>query len=465
MTESTDIRNLERDLDSFNPQTRRESLLTLMAMVEDGLVSVPRPNEVANLHCHSFFSFNGYGYSPSHLAWLGKKLGIKYMGIVDFDILDGVDEFLEACTITGVRGTAGIETRIYIPEFSHAEINSPGEPGIAYHMGVGFVRSQVNESVISAFTEIRQQAVERNTQIIERINDYLQPFHLDYEEDVLPLTPSGYATERHIVQKIAQKSFSQLDDPILFWSEKLDQSVESIQSKLKDQNVFKNYLRQKLIKRGGVAYVQPESETFPTVETFHEIILAENAIPCSAWLDGTSNGEAQIERLLDLLMSKGVAALNIIPDRNWNISDQEVKAEKINNLYQVVDLAESLDLPIIVGTEINSFGQKLVDDFDTPELAPVRERFIEGAHFLYGHTVMEKYFGKGYQSNWSKEHLPDQKAKIDFYNAVGKLDLPILQTIASQVTKQSLIQGRFSMIESLDSPQEILKFLEKDIKD
>lgn len=465
MTELTDIRNLERDLDSFNPETRRESLLSLMSMVGDGLIAVPMPKEVANLHCHSFFSFNGYGYSPSHLAWLGKKLGIKYMGIVDFDILDGVDEFLEACAITGVRGTAGIETRIYIPEFRHAEINSPGEPGIAYHMGVGFVRSAVSESVASAFSDIRQRAVERNIQIIERINNYLKPFHIDYEEDVLPLTPSGYVTERHIVHKIAEKSFSQLDDPILFWSEKLDQSVESIENKLKDQDGFKNFLRQKLIKRGGVAYVQPESKTFPTVETFHEIILAEKAIPCSAWLDGTSNGEAEIERLLDLLLSKGVGALNIIPDRNWNISDPEVKAEKINHLYNVVDLADSLGLPIIVGTEMNSFGQKLVDDFNTPELAPVRERFIEGAHFLYGHTMMEKSLGKGYQSHWSKEHLPDQKTKIDFFKEVGKFNLSDILTNTPQVTEQSPNQARFSMMETLDSPQEILKFLEQDIKD
>lgn len=465
MMDPTEIRKLENNLDSFDPKIRRENLLALMALVDDGQLTVPEPKEAANLHCHSFFSYNGYGYSPSHLAWLGKKHGIKFMGIVDFDILDGVDEFLEACAITGVLGTAGIETRVYIPEFRHAEINSPGEPGIAYHMGVGFVRSKVSTSVESVFSDIRQQAVERNLQIIERINEYLMPFSLDYEEDVLPLTPSGYATERHIVQKIAEKSFAKMDDPVQFWSEKLDQPVEFIENKLKDQNAFKDFLRQKLIKRGGVAYVQPEGETFPTVEIFHEIILAEDAIPCLAWLDGTSTGEADIERLLDLLMSKGVATLNIIPDRNWNITDPEVKAVKINNLYQIVDLAESLDLPIIVGTEMNSFGQKLVDDFSAPELEPVRDRFVEGAYFLYGHTLMEKKWEMGYQSEWSKKYLTDRKSKNAFYETIGRLTPSQFSTLSLQGTKQSLHPDGYSEMKTLVTAEQILKNIKEDIKD
>jgi len=40
-----------------------------------------------------------------------------------------VDEFLSACEIAGVRGSAGMETRVFIPEFADREINSPGEPG------------------------------------------------------------------------------------------------------------------------------------------------------------------------------------------------------------------------------------------------------------------------------------------------------------------------------------------------
>ncbi len=80
------------------------------------------------------------------------------------------------------------------------------------------------------------------------------------------------------------------------------------------------------------------------------------------WLDGTSEGEKDIEELLDVAMSSGAAAINVIPDRNYTPG---AKSEKIENLYQVVELAQKLHLPVVEGTEMNSPGQKLVENFKT----------------------------------------------------------------------------------------------------
>lgn len=453
MIDQNELTRLETRLDSFDPETRKESLQSLLNLVKTGLIEVPEGREIANLHCHSFFSYNGYGYSPTHLAWIGKKHGIKFMGIVDFDILDGVDEFLDACQMAGIYGTAGIETRVFLPEFRQYEINSPGEPGIAYHMGTGFISSSVPDLVQPAFEEMRQRAVQRNQQIMNAVNQFLAPLHIDYDQDVLPLTPQGYATERHMVHKIMEKSLNVFSDPVEFWVEKLDLSADEIRKTINDQNTFKNLLRKKLMKRGGVAYVQPEVDSFPTVDEFHEIILASDAIPCSAWLDGTSAGEQKIEVLLDLMMDKDVRVLNIVPDRNWNITDEATKAIKVRELYQIVDHAESLDLPVIVGTEMNSYGQKLVDDFEAPELEPVRDCFIKGAYFLYGHTRMAQLFGLGYQSKWAQQ-FPDRKAKNSFFETVGHVIPPELESIDISDT----------IIEDL-SADDILAALETRIED
>ena len=126
--------DLEAQLNDFSPLKRTEALEALIA----AKVQHPDEQEVVNLHCHTFFSFNAYGYSPMALAWLAKQKGYKALGIVDFDVLDGVDEFLNTCEHVAVRGSAGIETRVYLPEFSTRETNSPGEPGVYYHMGIGF---------------------------------------------------------------------------------------------------------------------------------------------------------------------------------------------------------------------------------------------------------------------------------------------------------------------------------------
>jgi hypothetical protein len=418
------LNSFETRLDSFDNQVRKEALTALCELADSGTIPIEPEKEIANLHCHSFFSFNGYGYSPSHLAWLGKKHGLKLMGIVDFDVLDGVDEFLDACEYVGIRGTAGMETRVCIPEFGQYEINSPGEPGVCYHMGTGFTSSSVPDSIKSTLGDVRLRVEQRNRQMLDKINQFLDPLYLDYEEDILPLTPSGNATERHMVHKIAEKAAHVMDDPILYWSQKLEIPLNDIKREIKDPNKFNNTLRKKLMKRGSVGYIQPTINSFPLIDDFHKIVSAAQALPCFAWLDGISQGEQAIEALLEHHLAKGAAAINIVPDRNWNIVDPNEKEAKLSNLYQIVALANDLNLPILVGTEMNQFGQKMVDDFFAPELEPVRESFVRGAYFLYGHTQMQRRWGMGYQSEWAKRYLPDRKVKNEFFEAVGRLIPP-----------------------------------------
>ena len=416
--------NLEAKLNDFAPAVRADALAELVALAQQGAVQLEPETDLANMHCHTFFSFNAYGRSPTALAWLAKRRGFRLMGIVDFDVLDGVDEFLDACELVGVRGSAGIETRVFLPEFATREINSPGEPGVYYHMGIGFTSSRVPETAASILADLRQRAARRNRGLADRINAYLTPVAIDYEQDVLPLTPGGNATERHIVASYVRAAQHVVPNPIEFWADKLDLEPGQAATLMGDTPKFQNLIRAKLMKRGGVGYVQPSRHTFPTVEEFHTLIVQCGALPCAAWLDGASEGEQTIEELLDLLIGKGVVALNIIPDRNWNIADPETRRVKVQNLYDVVRLAKELALPLNVGTEMNSFGQKAVDDFDAPELAPVRQAFLDGAHFIYGHTVMQRALGLGYQSEWAQNHLPSRRERNRFYTNAGRVVPP-----------------------------------------
>jgi hypothetical protein len=87
------IAALEANLNSFDLAVRTQALRELMAQVESGEITVKAETPIANMHCHTFFSYNAYGHSPTSLAWLAKKQGYKLIGIVDFDVLDAVDEF------------------------------------------------------------------------------------------------------------------------------------------------------------------------------------------------------------------------------------------------------------------------------------------------------------------------------------------------------------------------------------
>lgn len=416
---SQNLADLEAKLNDFDRAVRDSALAELLRMAERGEVALPVPKEVANMHAHTFFSFNAYGHSPTSLAWLAKRNGYKLMGIVDFDVLDGVDEFLDACERVGVRGSAAMETRVYLPEFSTREINSPGEPGIAYHMGVGFTSSRVPPAVAPILQDMRERAAQRNRAMVERLNAYLDPVKIEYDADVIPLTPAGNPTERHIVVAYLRAAERRGGDLIAFWASKLDMPPAEVESMMGDSPKFQNHLRVKLMKKGGPGYVQPDAGSFPRVDPFHEMIVACGALPCAAWVDGLSEGEQAIGELLELLMGKGAVTFNIIPDRNWNIADPQQKKLKLQKLYEIVEITHDLGLPLNIGTEMNSFGQKLVDDFDAPELAPVRQAFLDGAYFVYGHVALERAFGLGFLSDWAKGYFPDRRERNAFYQAVG----------------------------------------------
>ena len=436
------IEELEQKLDSFDSAERKEALLALCEKVNAGEVTLPEPGTDVNLHCHTFFSYNTYGYSPSKFAWLARKKGIAVAGIIDFDVLDGLEEFLEAAKMLGLKACAGLETRVFVPEFSTRVINSPGEPGISYHMGVGFPTAKLEGQHKDFLLRLRKTAEQRNRDLMDRVNKELQPVELNYEQDVLVLTPSGNATERHICLAYARKArdiFCDTSALRQFWAEKLGCDIESLG--LPEGKELLNTIRAKTMKRGGIGYVAPDQGSFPLMAEVNRFVLEAGGIPTGTWLDGTSEGEKAVEELLEVAMSTGMAALNIIPDRNYR---QGTINEKLENLYQVADLVEKLGLPVVVGTEMNSPGQKFVDDFDSQEISPLMPVFSKGAHIVYAHSVLQQRAGLGYTSDWAKKNFDSVAAKNKFFKKLGEMLQPrkekLLEGLSEDVSPQHILE-------------------------
>ncbi|MES1180661.1 MAG: hypothetical protein ABUL66_02230, partial [Verrucomicrobiota bacterium] len=345
-------------------------------------------------------SYNAYGYSPSKFAWLARRRGLAVAGIVDFDVLDALEEFWAAGKLVGIKRCASLESRTYVPEFSTRVINSPGEPGIAYHMGVGFPR-EIQHPLL---TTMRRTVDQRNRELVRRVNDFLKPVGLDYDKEVLPLTPNGNATERHICEAYSKKGDA------AFWKEKLGDCPA-------DPGKLQALIRSKTMKKGGAGYVQPGKDSFPLMADMNRFVLEAGAIPTIAWLDGMSDGERAIEELFQVAMASGAAALNIIPDRNYTPG---VPDEKVKNLYAVVALAEKHHFPIIVGTEMNAPGNKFVDSFGTAELKPLLPVFLKGAYIIYAHSVLQRESGLGYLSDWAKKNFQSVAAKNEFFEKLGR---------------------------------------------
>ena len=427
MTES-----LEQQLDHFDPRRRREALSALWRQALEGKGAPPRAGTDVNLHAHTFFSYNAYGYSPSRYAWLARQAGLAVAGIVDFDVLDALEEFLEAGRLVGLKTCVSLESRVFVPEFATRVINSPGEPGIAYHLGVGFTAA-IQYPFLSA---MRAAAAQRTRDMVVRVNAFLRPVELEYEKDVEPLTPKGNATERHLCEAYERKAARVFPDDT--------QRAEFWQGKLGDAPPagarLQNLIRAKTMKKGGVGYVQPGQGSFPLMADMNRFVLEAGAIPTLAWLDGTTDGEQCIEEFFQVGMASGAAALNLIPDRNYTPG---VKDQKLQNLYDVVALAEKHHFPIIAGTEMNSPGNKFVDSFESAELQPLVPVFLRGAHIIHAHSVLQRQSGLGYLSAWAQKTFPAPAAKNEFFEKLGRELQPAtedrLRDLAAEATPAQIL--------------------------
>jgi hypothetical protein len=74
---------------------------------------------------------------------------------------------------------------------------------------------------------------------------------------------------------------------------------------------------------------------------------------------------------------------------------------------------------------MNNYGQKFVDSFETPELAPFAADWRDGATILYGHTLLQRACGKGYMSKWAKAAFDGDRARANaFYLDAGRRGFP-----------------------------------------
>lgn len=382
-----------------------------------------QPPQPVNMHMHSHFSFNAAGMSPAQLVQEAKHRGLYAMAVLDFDVLDGLEECYAAADRLGIRASCGIETRTYLPDFAGVVTNSPGEPGINYLIGMGFTHVPPPGSPPGrTLAKLRTLAQDRNRDMIRRINDAHPEIAIDYDTDVLPLTPSGNPTERHLVlayvAKVRQEPGREEDT----WARVLGLPRSETTALLQTEQNLLIKVRASLMKQGGAGYAPPEPANFPSSVEVTELILTANAIPLVAWLDGLSQGERDPGRYLDTLRAKGAAGVNIVPDRNWNIADPDLRAKKTAKLNEIVAAAEAREMPLNVGTELNNYGLPFVDDFEAGPMRPHWPAFFRGAQIIIGHTRLLRYARFSYCSPEAQaEFGDDAKAKNAFFQAVGAL--------------------------------------------
>lgn len=420
--------DIPEGLDVFDPQTRMNALQKMIARTDER----PADTGQINMHLHTFFSYNANNWSPSHVAWECRQRGLHAAAICDFDVLDGLEEFLAAGRLLEMRYAVHLETRAFFAEHAANDISSPGEPGVTYIMGGAFPRLPPQHSAEAAgLAALKERAGQRNLALIERINAAVPEIAINYRNDVIPLTPAGGATERHIItayrtriEKVYPANIARKK----FLAELLKKDANELDEVLNDIPALEEALRSRLAKRGGIGYQQPSQDSFPPVEDFVQWVINCNAIPLVTWLDGTSKGENDPHALLDTLAAKGCAGLNIIPERNWNLKNTEEAAIKRANLDAIINAAIQRHMPVIIGTEMNKAGLPFCDDINGPVLSRWSNIFTTGAHVMVGHTLLARYAGFSYTGKYAAQEFNDIQERNRFFAAVGALPPINLQT-------------------------------------
>ena len=309
-----------------------------------------------NSHIHTPYSFSAFE-SIEQAFELAKKEGIQVLGINDFFVTDGYDEFSETAKRYGIYPLFSIEF-IGLLEEEQKEgirVNDPSNPGRTYFCGkalrhpVSF-RKEHWEKLVKVIAESQvqvQQMLERLTNILASIE---APFSLDYE-GIKAAYARELVRERHIAQalRVAVNDHFNSDKAKRVFLHKLYSGKEAA-ADLNDNASFEGELRSLLLKAGGAAFVPEDASSFLPIPELVEIVVGAGGIPCYPVLLDDKNGnytgfEEDPEALYKRLKSLGIGAVELIPQRN-----------NIENLRSFVEFFHSKGFLVSFGTEHNSPG-------------------------------------------------------------------------------------------------------------
>ncbi|HVR74369.1 MAG TPA: hypothetical protein VMT52_08555 [Planctomycetota bacterium] len=373
-------------------RTRLETLQRLREFAEEGKIKREGVLGGINTHVHTSKSF-GYFESPSEAVWHAYLAKIIVFGINDHYTLAGHEEFGKACRVAGIRPAFSLEAIAQWEEAAKAEatVNDTTNPGRTYLTAKGVSRTFAPGSQGEAdLTRMNAALLERNQKMTQKLAKVVAS-RLGEKgavawQDVLALTPHGQPTERHIalvLAKFLERTFAEPDARKTAVKRLVNEDLPD--AALQDPAAFQDFLRTKLLKAGGPAYVEESKSAFIPVERMVTLALDLGAIPTYPVMgDPVSPWEEDLERLYDRLEALGIHAVEVIPDRNTR-----------ERLSEIVKLAAERSLPVFNGTEHNTkMPMPLVDKFFFDD--EFRPHFERGARVLLGHQALRAAGKDGY---------------------------------------------------------------------
>ncbi len=364
-----------------------------------------------NAHIHSPYSFSAF-VDLKQAFELAEKERVRVLGINDFCVTDGYDEFYKYSLKTKIFPLFNIEFIALSTDFQKRgiRVNDPNNPGRIYFSGKGLdypcILSDKHIAMIEASIHESQIQIEV---MVDKTNQWLKEietgFQLDFNE-IKKKHAKNLVRERHIAKAlrvmIYEKYISNEDRKS--YLKRFFYGNELI-SKLDDYASVENEIRNRILKAGGKAFVEENEKAFLDLNSVTDIIINAGGIPCyPVLLDDPKGNITEFERnyedLFTELNNRNIFCIELIPVRNeYSILKKFV--EFFNNKGFIILFGTEHNTPELTPLTVTCRGQRELDN----ELKKIS---YQGACVIASHQYMHVRGLKSTVYNW--KHL-DQSEK------------------------------------------------------
>ena len=326
-----------------------------------------------NAHIHTPYSFSSFT-GMDQIFTMAVKENIKVLGINDFYVTDGYDEFARLARLNNIFPLFNIEAIALSKELQEKgiRVNDPGNPGRTYLCGKGLaypstIRGRCREMLESVKAESQRQIVE----MIEKLNVWLKETGVDIKftcDEIRRRFARQLVRERHIAQALRTAIFERYADDTQR-KEILQKIYGGVPTAvdIHHEAALENELRNNLLKAGKKAFVPEDEKAFLSIKQVRAIILNAGGIPCyPVLLDDaagkTTEFEADREQLYQSLVDWDIRCIELIPQRNR----LEIMEPFVRYFYEkgfVVTLGTEHNAPGLIPLTPCCSGNKPLTDF------------------------------------------------------------------------------------------------------
>ena len=349
---------------------------------------------------------------------MAKDEKITLLGINDFYVADGYDEFNKGCLKNRIFPLFNIEFIGLLKEEQKKgiRINDPKNPGRIYFCGKGLdypfnpgwvKKMQLNMVIRESQNQMKEMITKLNN-LISGVNPSLK---ISYKEIKRRFT-HGLVRERHLARAIrylATENFKTSGDQLDF-IESLYGGKKS-EAGLSNLTALENEIRSNLLKSGGPAFVEEEESSFLELSKIIKIIIRAGGIPCyPVLLDDPSGNYTEYEndpdKLYSALTRLGIECIELIPGRN-DLRILRNFVEYFNGKGFIITFGTEHNTPEMIPLTVTARGGEPLDE-------SLKTIAWEGACIIAAHQYLRADGRQGYV-------LPDGK-----HSKQQKEDLAIL---------------------------------------